>query len=705
MLFSSPEAGAIFIRGEHALAARTLVCALLSCVFSIDCAVAQTCSHPNEPAWYDSQHYMVRGVEATSPFDFLIFLKRQMRAESQNLPLKAGAAFSAAGYSRGIDVLREDFAFTQSRSPFKLRVITGQFTCDEGQKKLNVKYRVFLTDPIAYFASTSRFLRDSTQAPYRTTTSVTRGWDFKPDVGMTYNASRSASGYVGATLNPGSSRSLELAASAIESTSAHTESAKLHKIWTYPQHTISQAVLAAGFDRYLVPAGSGRVEYERGFAQIRAAGQTKPMNIGLHLGLAVQGGSSESGACPCPSGFVHSASLVSVKSYVGIERDWPALNLSASYANEAGVGTSGGLAFIKQIGHASTNGQIALGKARPGEAFHRNIQWELELGGGILTHISSAPVAARFFGGNRVQSFIPDDPWLIRDGAYIRSVPENKLAGTWLNGAAMGGTSFGAGGLTVAVPVWGRALVPPSFSSDPDFARSIDSAQTTAESTLALLNQTRDPHFQAILGKVETIRTLLDQTNTFVANLESTPATSVAIIDTLDKVKTASRAATSLGGKSPMEGLVLFDGPVARLPRLLKSLGKLSARLPDPMKQQAEHLAEAISRVQNDMSDAYKLVDVNDAMNKARSDMTSVRRIITTMTDQMNLASVAPVVTLDLARLSPGYAPLHYGPGGGIRFSLVTLDVTAVYAVNVNRAPGEGKGAFLFNLGIVNAFR
>jgi hypothetical protein len=47
----------------------------------------------------------------------------------------------------------------------------------------------------------------------------------------------------------------------------------------------------------------------------------------------------------------------------------------------------------------------------------------------------------------------------------------------------------------------------------------------------------------------------------------------------------------------------------------------------------------------------------------------------------------------------------RYGLGTGIKFSLVTMDVTAGYCWNITRKPGEPRGAFVFSLDISDLFR
>src|SRR5947209_15842775 len=107
--------------------------------------------------------------------------------------------------------------------------------------------------------------------------------------------------------------------------------------------------------------------------------------------------------------------------------------------------------------------------------------WDLEMraGAGVIQRMGQVPVVERFFGGNKVQGFINGDAWTIRSGAFIRSIPENRLGGLSSNGL-FGGTRFYSGNLTVAKALWGRSLLPKELARDPDFLPTLHGAIETA---------------------------------------------------------------------------------------------------------------------------------------------------------------------------------------------------------------------------------
>jgi len=62
----------------------------------------------------------------------------------------------------------------------------------------------------------------------------------------------------------------------------------------------------------------------------------------------------------------------------------------------------------------------------------------------------------------------------------------------------------------------------------------------------------------------------------------------------------------------------------------------------------------------------------------------------------------------DVARLGARENDFHkvrYGVGLGTRFSLVSLDLDVGYSWNINRTPGEGRGAFVFSMKVSDLFR
>ena len=96
------------------------------------------------------------------------------------------------------------------------------------------------------------------------------------------------------------------------------------------------------------------------------------------------------------------------------------------------------------------------------------------------------------------------------------------------------------------------------------------------------------------------------------------------------------------------------------------------------------------------------------AAESAKNDMTFTRRVLNRFFDEINLASISPVVLFDAARIGPAppnESPLRYGIGAGIRFSLASAArFTVAYAVNPNPRPSERRGALVISLDVVDLF-
>jgi hypothetical protein len=75
---------------------------------------------------------------------------------------------------------------------------------------------------------------------------------------------------------------------------------------------------------------------------------------------------------------------------------------------------------------------------------------------------------------------------------------------------------------------------------------------------------------------------------------------------------------------------------------------------------------------------------------------------------EMNLAAVSPVAMFDAAHISPqlpGVPTMRYGIGPGIRFSIVSFQVTLGYSFNPNPQPTEKRGALFFSMDVIDLFR
>jgi len=163
------------------------------------------------------------------------------------------------------------------------------------------------------------------------------------------------------------------------------------------------------------------------------------------------------------------------------------------------------------------------------------------------------------------------------------------------------------------------------------------------------------------------------------------------------------------------ERLAVGYGEVASaiLPELVRSIRALEAELKrknlasqaQSLEVEAGHLAGARA----DIKQQLQKVQVPEIEKKANRDVAFTGRTLDVIFRELNLVSVSPLVVFDVARIGPAadprYAKPRYGLGGGVRFSLVTLDLDIGYSSNPNPLPGERRGAWVFSLNMNDLFR
>src|SRR5258708_39515997 len=72
--------------------------ALALMLLCITAAKAQKCTRPQEPLFYEANHYTVGRIVIDSPFDFFHMVRRRLEAIKGDLALKEGAPFSRSEY-------------------------------------------------------------------------------------------------------------------------------------------------------------------------------------------------------------------------------------------------------------------------------------------------------------------------------------------------------------------------------------------------------------------------------------------------------------------------------------------------------------------------------------------------------------------------------------------------------------------------------
>ena len=98
------------------------------------------------------------------------------------------------------------------------------------------------------------------------------------------------------------------------------------------------------------------------------------------------------------------------------------------------------------------------------------------------------------------------------------------------------------------------------------------------------------------------------------------------------------------------------------------------------------------------------------ARQKAKETIAPARELFDLLTKELNLVAVSPLFIFDAARIrsrlsGSTVSTTRYGVGGGVRFSIVSLDVDLGYSINIHRQTRERRGAFIFSLRINDLLR
>jgi hypothetical protein len=106
------------------------------------------------------------------------------------------------------------------------------------------------------------------------------------------------------------------------------------------------------------------------------------------------------------------------------------------------------------------------------------------------------------------------------------------------------------------------------------------------------------------------------------------------------------------------------------------------------------------SNIKQDLSQ----IDSKAAEKRAAEEFAPAQKVLHAFLYELNTYSIAPVGIFDIARVWPIGVGTRYGAGGGVRLSLVNVNLTLAYAANPVRSAGEGRGAFFLKLDVEDLF-
>ena len=482
-----------------------------------------------------------------------------------------------------------------------------------------------------------------------------------------------------------------------------------------------------GYQHSNIPATATKLKEAFGLGQFIVT--TKPVGANqmiLRFGAALETGNKQSAltSLQLQPGDVAQSPYGALKTFLGTTLRWGRHELTGSYGIQLGAATKEAkIDFVKQVFDGAANLRFL-----PKD--HRPITIEAEFAAGSIQNRGKLPVAERFFGGNVEHNFIASSDWVIRSDPFIRSFAENTLAQTTAQ-TFVGGDRFFSANLTTAIPVWGKPLVPDEVLKEADFEKLVDFEFNTAQNALAISYLEETAEFRKVAEmsfgleeKIAEIRKLLAQLA--ARNLGNGIDTQIGICqsdaDDIDEILSQIKTDLTAGNAKSADLRTLAVGfptkspPIpAEVSDLLDDLNDLKDLdgIPDPAAisnviNETESLRVAMANGFLQVSDPTNSTAAASANNRARETMVYPRRVFRELSHEANLFAVSPVVIFDAAGLrqtsaTPGI--IRYGVGGGIRLSIVSLDVTAAYAFNPNRNPWERRGAFVFSMEVSNLFR
>ena len=711
------------------------LCCLVLCALTCSArsqAVNNKCGEPAK--FYEDNNYTVREVRIDSPLRWLfgaVDEKLNEILDDPSMPIKEGRPFRKQDEDAGFIKVKEKFpeltVSKTNRIAFRLARPTLE-NCDKTAAKLDVVYRV-------YTFGFSNFLsplfeggnRDDVERSVVDThaTEVLANYFPQPLVG--FNRSRNPFGGTKLTINQPTGLLEKLSVDAVASNKSDEERVRAAGFQERASGLIRRFDYIFGYHHSNIPATATNLKDGFGLGQVVA--RTKPLTasqLTVRFGTTLEIGNKQSTltSLQLQPEDVAQSPYGALKAFAGTTLRWERHELTASYGIQVGSATKEAkIDFIKHLFDGAANLRFL-----PKD--HHPITIEAEFAAGSIQNRGKLPVAERFFGGNIKHNFIANSDWVILNEPFIRSFAENTLAQTTAK-TFVGGDRFLSATLTAAFTVWAKPLVPDEVLREPDFEKLVDFEFNTAQNALAISYLEETSEFRkvaemsfSLAEKLAEIRNLLSQLAARHLGAEIDTQIQICQADADDVDETLSQIKNDLteGNAKSADLRTLAVGFPTKSPPIpaevsdffddLNDLKDMDG-IPDPSaissvasQMEASRVAMADAFVQ--VSDPTKSTAAANANTRAKETMVYPRRVFRELSHEANLFAVSPVFIFDAARLrqnSTTSGNLRYAVGGGVRLSIVSLDVTTAYAFNPNRNPWERRGALVFSMEVSNLFR
>jgi len=681
---------------------------IFAIILSSQATAASVLSTGNCPTGVDFEKsgYIIRFAHVDSPFQYVSALHTAIRNIEAAVADLAGRPYQNREVRKRADELEAvKFLPDVIEQPIRISVvITSVENCSSNQ--LDLLYTVFATQLTPVLSRTFESYQLEKFAPERTAgidAGINR-WRFSPSIA--YDRSEQLSGGARLEYRSGNllSNYLPFGSLIIDgrgSARMHDFSAALSGSVVRTAEWLEWAEWQLNYRNASNPTDQSSLRQNRFAAQSSA--MTRPLGsvqLPLRFGGQLEGGTLRShfASSDLAHNTVDGSGYGAVKFYLGTTARLERNIFALSYGLELGSTRPGSeVGWIKHIADVAHEVSFPVGD-------HRSFDIESRLTAGIIQVPGSIPAAARFYGGNREEPFMPGDSWTIRSNPVIRSIPADRFSQTE-NGA--GGTRFISYNMTAGIPIWRRPLVPPELSHDSEFTDELNGQLQTATSLLQPDYAAKDPHFQHVTARLDELQSSLDKLQVRVSAAEPSapellPQQLKVCVSAINTAKRRAQAAVQSKGAAQygdVSTLLTVNETEDRLNKVHTAcLSDLNSQLHDV---QIAAAAESLEEIHSQMEKEFALIDQSAASKQAESEMSYVKRTLNSILYEMNFLSLGPMLIFDVAHMGPAGAKLgtRYGIGGGLRFTLVShVDFTIGYAANPKRIAGEAPGAFFFSL-------
>jgi hypothetical protein len=660
---------------------------------------------------FEADKYRILNTTVDDPFKFLYSIRGKSQTIEAQLATKLNNQFFTYRLvdADALSLIEAAQFVPHSGKGFVVRIeLVSVQNCDPSAKTLDLIYRIYSTNPPKFLGGATESQATAEKSPQTTTglTQTGNPFHFIPTGGYDRSDGLFGGGRIEIAPRLGAFHLFDtFTAEGQGSYSMHSLSVALSgsaNLRGWLKHTDWRI-------NYLndsKPAGNARLE--KGSLSSQVNGETRAFlsgNFLVRFGSLLQGGNMQGAASASllPPKTIASAGYGSLKGYLGLSSRTSHNVFSVSYGLELGsVGPSARIDWRKHIGDVVDEFWIPIGDHKPFE-----VESRFTFGGIQVPH--SIPLPARFFGGNGEDYFIPGDSWQIRDVPVIRAIPSNRF---YLTSEGVGADQFASMNLTFAYPVKSLPIMPKDLSTDPEFNNILHGQIVSATSMEQNYYTWKDPHFGSALDGLPHLKQLLDALQSAVntAQAAHTGQLPDQFADCTIEIATAMFVVTNA---MVAKGSTQYGDISALLPSgpdYLKSVqdacvGEVNQQLNDPSIKGA---AAAVEAARMAILIEFNAIDQKAAAKKATNDIAFVDRTLNTLFKDLNIFSLSPVAVFDTAWIGPAKGALggnRIGPGGGIRLELASyVNFTLGYAWNVNRQPGEGKGALFFSIGIRDLF-